>query len=564
MPTKAGGSKPVIVWQKNYDTDVQGSAKMHWTVTDSAGVERQVIVPRSLVHRPVELRAILTDNMAALPADPAQALAAVNAAIKLDVRDPTAGKLTDQTGWYPSTIRSAFVMPTQTIGDQNVVHSSRLAGTPPLPAYAGSLKVWRKGNKNPCRASAFLVFAFSVAFAGPTLRFYPGGKGLLFNFSGQTGAGKTSLLEAALSTIRSPASLESTQITATGLEQQARDTNDLFLGLDEFGAALSTPNQAASLIHMLAYQTREGHGKRRSSAGQQSLGFDHATWAIAVLTSSENTLDSMMGNAKREAGAQMRYVDIAVPTKEFGGTLPPLVREGKKTISTSKLATLLQKTVTQNFGVAMPVFIQKLFADPALQSKLVGYQHEFTDVLRQRSPTQQSRYLENFAKVYAAGRLAAELKIAPFNVQQITASVTKLFDATAMVQLANAENKRDAILALIEIGNDPKRCATLKKRRPIDNSDGSYRAVRFVEIDEEWLFIPTQWFNELFTATAAAKGLVEELDSALMLKKGPNAATQQHSIVGLIEGKRRLYGYQINWSKLLSFQQSHFAKTLTV
>lgn len=551
MPHKEGKNK-TITWKRDFRTDVAGEALMHWNVVDRGGAHHAVFLPAHLRHHPVELRNRLANYMADLPTDGPSALAMIDAAIKTGPEEPHIGTLTKRTGWHLTSTPPTFVFRSGTVGDQSVVHHDLLAGTTPAACETGSLQAWRKGLKRPCRSSPHLVFALSLAFASPILRFYPHGTGLLFNLAGESGSGKTTLLKVAMSTMTAPTNREmvSANLSAAGLEQTSLELNDLILCLDEFGAALSTPKQAASLIHTLAYQTREGRGKTRSGVGQRSLGFDHATWSIAVLTSSENTLESMMGDEKRETGAQIRYVDLKVPCRADGGAFPIIKRKKSgRAISGADLVRKVEDTIGANYGLALPLLVERFISEPNLEAKLLSYRNEFVEILRSRSSGQQSRYLESFATVHTAGRLAVEYKIAPFSLKQLTSAVIGLFDQSELVSRGKTQMITGAITSIIRLGNDAARCPIRSKGQQIDNIDGSIIAVR-IKSNPETLFIPKSRFGNLLPEGCRESAILNYLISEGVLQTRLTARTKQVLVPGLVLGNNRPSGYLIDWSKL--------------
>jgi hypothetical protein len=563
MPTKASDPDPVIVWQRNYHTDTTGEALMHWSAADSAGTWHDVLAPLELLYKRTDLRSVLVNHMAALPTDGAQALAIIDEAIRHGRKTADIGTLTERTGWFINADKLTFVFRERTLGDQNVIHRSRLTSRPSGLAVKGSLKPWRKGLKKPCQSSPYLIFGLALAFAGPTLRFYPSGTGLLFNLAGESGGGKTTILKAAISTMAAPTNKEmvSASLSPAALEQTSFELNDLVLCVDEFGAALGSPKQAASLIHNLAYQTREGRGKKRSTAGQRSLGFEHATWFISVLTSSENTLDSMMGDEKRETGAQIRYVDLLVPSTADGGAFPSLpVGKHKNALSGADLVRKVENAISANYGLALPAFVEGLIAEPGLEAKLLVYRDEFVAQLRLRSSGQQSRYLESFAMVLAAGRLAVEYKVAPFSLDLLFNAVNQLFNQSALVRGERDGQFSHAVATMVSLGEDTARCPRHEKGKRLGNADGSIIAVRFNRAGEV-IFVPVVNLGKLLPAGCAENAVLTYLQSVGVLRGRDVARTQQAQIPGLVAGNDRPSGYMLDWAKLRELAISKTTKT---
>ena len=544
---------PPIEWVRNYQSDAPGNGVMHWSVLDSEGEPHDVLAPLSWVYKPNELRDHLRNHMADLPIEASAALTIVRAALDQKPKIPRIGLLTKRTGWLPEHDPKVFVLRDTTIGSTDVVHESRFARSAVAPSRVGSQKGWRQGLKKACKSSDWLVFSISVALAGPTLRFYPGRTGLLFNLAGESGGGKTSILMAAFSTISSPHgdAMSSTAITESGLEQSSLRSNDLVMCLDEFGAAMATPKQASSLIKMLSYQTREGRGKTRSDAGQKTLGYERASWCLSAITSSENTLEAMMGDEKREAGAMLRYVDIFVPNRDAGGAFPPLERVGKKRVESSKLAASVTATLKSNYGHALPAFVSHLMDTPDFKARLLDLHDRFIVQLQSVCPGLQSRFYEAFAKVYAAGCMAANAKVAPFNSERLETAIFNVFNRTTAVMAATSEREADDLSTLLNLASDAVRCPEHVKGQPVMNTSGTVVAVTCTHHRTQCMFVPSVNFSRLFPGRV--KAVASLLQQAGVLKSRPGVAvTMQHKVDGLEAGSARISGYMIDLEKLRS------------
>jgi putative DNA primase/helicase len=505
-----------------------------------------LLVPRHLMGKLTELRNALLDHGADLPTDSETALRIVTAAVKRGPARKRVGTLTRRTGWNSMPNPTAFVLQETTIGDKAIVHERQFSPQPMVTM--GDFVSWRKGLKTVCKASDLLVFCLSVAFAGPTLRLHREGTGLLFNLAGESGAGKTSMLKAALSVTGAPGedAMISTNVTAAGLEQRSVEANDQILCLDEFGAALSTPRQAADLINMLAYQTREGRGKTRSSAGQSVLNYEKASWSVCVLTSSENTLVAMMGDGKREAGAELRYVDVPVAKRDDGGAF---LRNGKKAGDSAASADLLAATIACSHGHALRKFVTFLMVDHNKRRKaLLAYHDDFVQLIRERDPGRQKRFYENFAKVYAAGRLAIDAGIAPFKADRLKEAALSILDSVCSLNPGSGYYFKQSVERLISIGNDPEQCVTQQKGRPIANSSRKVIAVIHTHKGDARLFIPTKTFLNLFPHRS--EEVVSHLRRAGVLHARLKVTTVQHAVTGLVKGTTRPSGYMMDWKKL--------------
>jgi putative DNA primase/helicase len=198
-----------------------------------------------------------------------------------------------------------YVTPTESIGqDDEIVVFQNAHAIDPALSTSGTLDEWRASVARLAVGNSRMVFALSVAFAGP-LADVAGEDSGGFHLRGGSSSGKTTALKVSASVWGNPGSYPRLwRATANGLERLAALHNDGLLILDELSQI--DPKEAGEAAYMLA----NGQGKTRASrtgAARQAT-----RWRILVLSAGEESLNSLMARAGRKsnAGQEIRLADI--------------------------------------------------------------------------------------------------------------------------------------------------------------------------------------------------------------------------------------------------------------
>jgi len=212
-----------------------------------------------------------------------------------------------QIGWC----KDSFVLPDTVIGPNasDVIYQSGERGHEEH-TQAGSLDEWRAEIAALAIGNPLLMFALSVAFAGPMLN-RTNSEGGGFHFVGDSSTGKTTLIEAACSVWGGSTFKRSWRATANGMEGVAALFNDCLLALDEISQC--DPREVGSIIYTLG----NGRGKQRASRSGLARGITQ--WKCMVLSSGERSIETSMldGGHKVKAGQSIRLLDIPV-AQAFG------------------------------------------------------------------------------------------------------------------------------------------------------------------------------------------------------------------------------------------------------
>jgi putative DNA primase/helicase len=319
-------------------------------------------------------------------------------------------------GWHGEH----FVLPNQVVPATNeLVFQSEIeefAGH----AAAGSLEEWQDHIALPCRGNSRLLLALSTAVAAPLLSLVSH-ENFGFHFIGASSIGKTTALQVAASIWGSPKLQESWKATANALEAVAVSHNDSLLCLDELGQAEG--KDVGEVVYMLA----NGSGKSRMKPTGDLR--KKQSWKTLVLSTGEVSIEDKLKefNRKPYAGMSTRLIEIPADT-DSGYRLFDTIHQYKHS---NEFANHLKEQTGCYYGSAIRGFL----------TDIRGYQEH----LRQRLETmnglflsqfnttqwcgQVKRVAKHFALVALAGEIAIEIKIFPFNQNEVFTGVVTCFQA---------------------------------------------------------------------------------------------------------------------------------------
>ncbi|MBK5944869.1 DUF927 domain-containing protein [Halorhodospira halophila] len=321
-----------------------------------------------------------------------------------------------RTGWHPAGDGRCFVLPSRTIGSDEVRHQSEHPGVDDF-RQAGTLEGWRDTVAAPCRGNPVLLLAVCAAFAGPLLKpaelRESGGHGL--HLVGDSSQGKTTALQAAASVWGGPGFVRTWRATANGMEATAAALNDSALILDEISEC--DPREIGAMVYAIA----NGQGKQRARREGDSR--QAARWRVMALSTGERSLSAHMaeGGNRIKAGQSVRLLDVPA-TRRSHGAFDQLHGHPHG----GALADAIKQAADANYGHAGPAFIRYL----------LDCDHDLPGLLkdtRERGGFDASEGLERraagvFALVALAGELATEAGITGWAKDEALDAATAAFD----------------------------------------------------------------------------------------------------------------------------------------
>lgn len=330
--------------------------------------------------------------------------------------------LAERTGWVDA---SRFVLPHDVITTPGAepVHFDG-AATALHYREKGSLDGWKQALAALAPGNNLLIFAISLAFVGPIMRWLDM-EGGGFHFRGSSSTGKTSLAMAAGSVWGGGGPLgfgSSWRATGNALEGVAHGHTETLLILDEL--ALVDPQEAGSAAYALA----SGQGKAR--AQQSGALRRRAEWRVMVLSTGEIGLADHMRSAKRGdrtmAGQELRLLDLSADAGAGFGAWEAL----HNIAGPAAFSDAIKSACAVHFGHAGPAFVRGLVADRShWEGETKRLAKSFVATAAQAGDSgQASRGAARFAAVAAAGEMAAALGIVPWRSGEAAAAAHICFN----------------------------------------------------------------------------------------------------------------------------------------
>ena len=353
--------------------------------------------------------------------------------------------MTSKTGWEGNS----FVLPDITIGpDAALIHASRKTTTPLGAQTQGSLDAWLNGLKEPCRASSYLTFGIGLAFAGPLLHLVGQDEGAIFYLAGESSTGKTLTELAAQSVIERAVrkAFVTHDVTKRAIEEACAAHNDLMLVIEEISRLTGSQAEIRKTLRELAHKIVGGGGSRRSAKAKQDPDLADLAWRLMSLWSGEKSLDAEFLGGARERGELVRLIEVAVPLRVENGIFDRLK---DVTLPPAELAKMAEAAVRENYGHPIRAFIEQLVADrDAHARRATELVEKFLQKAKVGSDPWSRRFAMKFAVVYAAARLAAELKVAPWPKSHPLKCVLRLYKR-AQALVVTPEEAAEHLLELL-------------------------------------------------------------------------------------------------------------------
>lgn len=324
----------------------------------------------------------------------------------------------ERLGWHGHV----YVTPTESIGqDGEVVVFQNSHAIEPAFSTAGTLDGWRDTVGRLAGGNSRLVFALSVAFAGPLADIVNEDSGG-FLLRGGSSSGKTTALKAAASVWGSPSTYPRLwRATANGLEGLAALHNDGLLILDELSQI--DPKEAGESAYLLA----NGQGKARAS--RTGTARQSSRWRVLFLSAGEESLSALMARAgkKVNAGQEIRLADIEADAGAGMGSFEFL----HDLASPADLALAVKEAAAANYGTAGIAWLRAIVKDrEALVATIADGMKQFvSEAVPAEAASQVQRVAQRFALVAAAGELATHYGITGWQQGDADKAARKCFDA---------------------------------------------------------------------------------------------------------------------------------------
>ena len=430
------------------------------------------------------------------------------------IRTTARASLTASCGWH----NGRYVLPHATIGGDaadTVIWRGRPGAT--YHAKAGTYEAWRDKVAAPMRGNAVGVVAISCAFAGPLLAKVKA-EGGGFHLRGGSSSGKTTALIVGGSACGGggPRGFAQTwKNTGNALEAVALAHSDGLLCLDEIREI--SPDEAGIAAYGLAAGATKGRLRAEGDLRARP------SWLVMLLSSGEVGLSDLARLSRTKertyAGQELRLLDIAADQGRGLGCWHML----HGAISAAAFSEAVRAAALTNYGHALPLFVERVLKDEArIVERFHLIEAEFLgDVLSPSDHGQVRRGAQRFAVVAAAGELAAELNVVPWEAGEASIAAAALFKRWA------ADFGRDA---------------------PREDAD-AVRIVRaYIEQHEAisfWKLKPDQ------TEEDALADLVDKDDGSLSSRAGEGRGNRQAGFRGVKDGVGQVFYFNKEFFKEL-------------
>jgi putative DNA primase/helicase len=328
--------------------------------------------------------------------------------------------VTTKLGWDPRSSK-AYIQPKNTIGTPEVPIERyfRDLDDEMLAKYhrKGTLRQWQKQIAALCAGNSRLMFAVSLAFTGPILRFVDGSKAGGFQIFGLPESGKTTAAKVAGSVWgcyrsedkRDRGFSETWNATKNKLEIIALAHNDALLILDETKHAGKIPKDRANVILEVTMRLAEQSERDRLTNAGSARG-----WRCYFLSTSNPSLTQIAheGGISIDDAEIGRLTDIPLPAHGHG-----LFEELHGHRDGESLSNKLQFRSLKFFGSAGRAFVQHLVSDEDtavkefVRARRRAYLRSLARLTADQGLSPLKRPSDRFATVYAAGGLAIKYGI---------------------------------------------------------------------------------------------------------------------------------------------------------
>lgn len=358
-------------------------------------------------------------------------------------------------GWASNGAK-AFVLPKKIIGtpDVEIQCNFRDLDGDMLAKYRakGTLAKWQKSVARLCEGNSRLMFAVSLAFTGPILRFVNGSKAGGFQIYGAAESGKTTAAKVAGSVWgchrsegkRDKGFAESWHATKNKIEVIALAHHEIILILDETKSAGEQGRTRTNIILDVLMRLSEQTERDRLTNTNSSRG-----WRLYFLSTSNLSMTQLA----REAGVSVdeaeigRLTDIPLPANGHG-----LFEALHGFPDGESFSKELQTRITRYFGTAGRAFVRSIVNDKPkvvknfIRARRLRYHHALKNRTAKYGLSPLKRPSDRFATTYAAGCLAIRYGIVEWDRKALVNAIL----SCQLDQLQRVEPSHDPVDLVLE------------------------------------------------------------------------------------------------------------------
>ncbi len=534
MPQWICGDLAVVAATRDSKSTAWGRL-LEWR--DADGVRHQWAMPLELLQGDgVDVRRELAQaGLAIAPGRAARELLASYVQV-WPVKDRA--RCVDRLGWQGSV----YVTPAESIGErgERVVFQNSHAIEPAF-SVEGTAEDWSDSVARLAQGNSRVVFALSVAFAGPLAGIVGEDSGG-FHLRGTSSSGKSTASKAAASVWGHPDTyMRGWRATANGLEGMGALHNDGCLILDELSQC--DPKEAGEATYMLA----NGQGKAR--ANRMGTARASARWRLLFLSNGEVSLSTLMAQAGRRpnAGQEVRLADFDADAGKGMGAFEELHDQP----TPEALSLALKDAAAQYHGAAGVAWLHAIVNDREKLATLIsdGVRQFVAENTPAGAPGQVMRVAQRFGLVAVAGELASHYGVTGWPEGEAALAASRCFSSWLDSFGGSGSREDRALLAQVRgffeaHGASRFEDVSAANDQRIVNRAGFYRAG--ADGAREYLVLPEAFKRDVcagFDVKAATKCLLAQ---GWIVPGGDGRPTQKPRLPGI--GTARVYAFTNKWA----------------
>ena len=293
------------------------------------------------------------------------------------------------------------------------------------PVFA-DIKGTREGARKLlklARYSTYLAFGIGVALAAPLPSYVRLRRGedesipelvretAVFNLSGKSSSGKSSVCLAAMSIAGSPDRAGTLDFSRRGLAEMASASNDLVLVMDDTEKA--EEGELVKALKAMIHMVPSGRSKTISKSADQ---FPILRWSTFGLCSSPRAISTLADENRwtMSPGDKVRLFDISVPGPSTGGIFDRVDGPAKVRAERSvELIAKVERGYSNNTGHIMPEWFLYLMAKNRAK-RIMDLVNKFIQHVGARGQGWEFRFALKFGVVYAAMKMGIDAGILPW------------------------------------------------------------------------------------------------------------------------------------------------------
>jgi Domain of unknown function (DUF927) len=427
--------------------------------------------------------------------------------------------------------------------------------TPEVVDIKGTPKGARKLLKL-ARYSTYLAFGIGVALAAPLPSYVKlcrkqdesipelVRETAVFNLSGKSSSGKSSVCLAAMSLAGSPDRAGTLDFSRRGLAEMASASNDLLLVMDDTEKA--EEGELTKALKAMIHMVPGGRSKTISRSADQ---FPVLRWSTFGLSSSPRAISKLAKENRwtMSPGDKVRLLDIGVPGPSEGGNFDlvddPAEVRAKRSV---KLIAKLERGYSNNTGHTIPEWILHLMAKNRAK-RIMDLANKFIRGVGARGQGWEFRFALKFGVVYAAMKMGIEAGILPWPKSFPLKVATKCYHKARNAAKTSRERGSDAAATLRRLLDQPRRVVAVASagNKPTKVTRRTV-AIRFIKDDREKFGILDDALLRIFGSRKAKAIFTAELAKGKLIPNGHgHAGTIQNRIAikrdGCIIARPRLW-----------------------